>query len=115
MPKIIIVGFVVAISQLISVFTVSYLSLTNNFELMALWATLESNLVLITSILFFGHQHTLNRKLISCSLIFKKIKYMRSVQQTIFSMSILVCFLFICLALVSNEKLYFLIELFLQL
>lgn len=92
MPKIILVGLIVATSQLIGVVTSSFLSLNGSHEILAVWANIESVLALLTAILFFGHQHSLNRDLVSCKSEVVKQQLIRGTQSTIFSLS-LVCML----------------------
>ena len=94
-PKVFYVGVIVAVSQLTGVFTSSFLSLSNNHEILAIWANAESIIIAITSLLFFGHQHSLNRDLIECNSLNKKTELIRNTQNIIFSMSIFFFIFFI--------------------
>ena len=107
MPKIFIVGFLVAISQLVGVATSSYLSVSNEHELLALWAKVESILTIVTSIIFFGHQHYLNRELINHPSVEVKIRLVRNTQETMLPMSLVCAVLLLCIAVAQKETMFF--------
>jgi hypothetical protein len=106
MPKVLVVGLLVALSQFIGVFTTSYLSVNGDYELMSLWANTESILALVTSVLFFGHQHVLNRKLVVSSSIDESVDSIRVTQGAIYSLSLLICALFSIIAIASSNLFY---------
>lgn len=88
MPRILAVGFIVAASQLVGVATSSFLSLNEKYDLLAVWANVEALLALLTAVLFFGHQHTLNRDLVRCKSASGRCELIRDTQGVIFSLSI---------------------------
>ncbi len=106
MPKVIIVGFIVAVSQLTGVATSSYLSINNHHDFLALYANIEAILAFVTSILFFGHQHSLNRNLVNCNSGYKKTQFIKNTQSVIFNLSIIIAGLFFVLSILNNETFY---------